>query len=551
MSKVLGVEIGSSVIRICEVDYKVSNPKVYQAISIKTPEGIVSDGEITVNEELLGAIKSALSAAKIKTRQLVFSMNSTKIASREVVVPYVKENKLAELIRVNASDFFPVDMDMYELGHNIISLQENEKGIKQYKVLVLAVPKGIVNSYRQLASGLGGTIVALDYSGNSIYQIIRQKCDVGVQMVVKVDEASTMLTILKDQMIVLQRTVSYGAEEAVEAIMGSELYGARSYEEAVEILHGSDCINGAEQEGSVAEKALSYLTNGIVRVVDYYNSRNAEEPIQKAYLTGFGSMLEGLDVLISGSTGVKFSMLKELEGLQLEKYFKDGDFGEYLTCIGAAIAPLGFLEEDKENKASVELVPSSRGMEKISILVLAGGLLIALALGGAGIFAYREQVKEKKQLETRKTELQPAEELYKTFLQQQYTYNKLTYFYNVAETPNAYLADFMEEMEQKMPSSINVDSFNADIAGVTMSVTVKDKKEVAKVLEQFRTFESVGTVTVDNISDSGAVMDGQPLEEEPKVSFSLVITYKGQSADEAEQTRQTEEQVPAEETAAE
>ena len=84
MSKILGIEIGSSKIRICEEDYKTKNPRVYHSISVQTPQGTVNDGILNVNEELVSAVRTALQENRIKTKQIVFSMTSTKIANREI-----------------------------------------------------------------------------------------------------------------------------------------------------------------------------------------------------------------------------------------------------------------------------------------------------------------------------------------------------------------------------------------------------------------------------------------------------------------------------------
>lgn len=520
MPKVLGVEIGASRTRICEVDFKVKNPKVYHTISIKTPEGVVSDGEIHVSEELISGMKNALAANKIHTKQIVFSMNSAKIASREIVIPFVKENKVGDLIRANASDYFPVDLEQYEVGHTILGVMENEKGTKQYKALVLAVPKVMINNYYQLADGIGCTVAAMDYSGNSIYQIVRNQCGNGVQMVVKVDENSTMVTIIENQAIVLQRTVAYGAEDAVFAVMGMEEYGNPDYDAAVTLLREARSMKAE------TEQSLKYLVNGIVRVMDYY-SRNGGAAIDAAYLTGFGGDFAGLSELIAGSVDIRLRSLAEMEGLWLEKYFKEQSYGEYLTCIGAAISPIGFLSRKETGKKSLGLKVGEKDMEKISILVLAGGILVAAVFIISSTISYKIVEKENKQLQSRITELAPAKTIYAEFLQQQYTYEKLTYFNNSTITPNEQLAAFIEEMETKMPASLNVQTFSADLAGVSMSVTVKDKKEAAKLIQQFRSFESVGDVTVSSISDSGAVMNGEPLEEEPKVSFSVTVSYKG------------------------
>lgn len=520
MPKIVGIEIGSSKIRICEEDYKTKNPKVYCSVSIKTPQGTVNDGLLRVDEMLIGTIKTALQENKIRTKQIIFSVNSTKIANREVVIPFVKENKVKDLIKANASDYFPVDLDQYEIGHSIVSTLENENGTKQYKVLVYAVPKTMVTSYFQLAQALGCNVVALDYSGNSIYQIIRRHCDTGVQMLVKVDESSTIVTILQDQVVALQRTVAYGVEDAIFAMMEMPEFQKPDYEEAVRNFKERECLNDE------LTQSLSYLVSGISRVVDYF-SRNNGAVIEKAYLSGFGGDFNGLAELISNAIELPLEPLREIKGLQLEKYFKDKGFGEFLTCIGASLAPLGFMSEKDKDKKSLELLPDEKDRFRVAVLFSVAAFIGAAVLAVTSYISLKSAQDENTRLNNRITELAEAENIYKEYLQQKYTFEKLTFFESNTVTLNNDLVAFIEEMQQKMPASLNVLAFNADINGVSLSVTVADKKEAAKLVQEFRTFESVDGVEVTSMTDSGAVMDGEVLEEEPKVSFTVQVQYKG------------------------
>lgn len=525
MPKILGIEIGNSRIRICEEDYKTKNPKVYNAIGLQTPQGVMNDGVLDVTEELVSAIKGALAENKIKTKQIIFSMNSTKIASREIVIPYVKENKIKSLIEANVADYFPVDLQQYEIGHTITGVSEGDNGMKQYKVVVYAVPLTIIHGYFQLANALGCDIAALDYSGNSIYQIVRRQCDMGVQMVVKIDESTTMVTVLQDQQIVLQRTVAYGAEDAAYAIMEMEEYNKPDYVEAVRILREKNCM-----DDETISQSLSFLVSGISRVVDYY-TRNNGAPIEKAYVSGFGGNFQGLADIVSNVLELPIEPLREIKGTQLDRYFGGDYFGQYLTCIGAAIAPVGFMSEKEKDKKSMSLLPGEEDMFKVSILVAVAGVVAAGALFAVSFLHYRTAALENDRLENRITELEDAENVYQEFLQQKYTYEKLVYFMGNTVTFNEQLVDFIEEMEEKMPASLNVRSLAANQDGVTMSVTVADKKEAARLIQQFRTFETVASVEVNSLNDTGAVPDGQVLEEEPKVSFTVSIKYKGSGQD--------------------
>ncbi len=514
MAKVLSVEIGASLIRLCEVDRKEKNPKVYKWASIQTPEGAVADDAVVVTEELVNAIKDVLREKHMSAKKMIFTMNSTKIASRDVVIPFVKENKVGELVKSNASDYFPVDLEQYELGHFIDGTTENDKGVKQYKVHVLAAPKSITESYKELAKALGGTLEALDYISNSVYRMAKPNCESGAKMIVKTDEKSSSVLIIKDGEISLQRNIAYGMEDLKISEDGSV----------------SSCT------GEEMADSLDYLSNGILRVVDYYNSHNSEA-VTEAYVTGLGAYCKGIEEYLSEKLSMHVEILPQPEIYRSMKDFSQEEYGLYLTCIGAAMNPVGFIEK-ADNTRKIEGMPDSKESMRVCILALAGCVVIAAALViVSGVQVSRAQ-KENKRLNDRIVELEPIKEVYRNYLQQEYTTTKLEYLYNTTVHATDDLVAFIEEMEQKMPASLNVQSFMADDNGVSMSLTVKDKKEAAKLIQQFRSFDVISTVSVSALTDTGAVMAGEALEQEPMVSFSIALTYKGQDEANADMTAQ-------------
>ena len=52
MSKVLSIEVGNSLTKIVEMDYKSKNPKVYKCINIPTPDEVFDDGYISDSKEV-------------------------------------------------------------------------------------------------------------------------------------------------------------------------------------------------------------------------------------------------------------------------------------------------------------------------------------------------------------------------------------------------------------------------------------------------------------------------------------------------------------------
>lgn len=256
-AKVLSIEIDSSLTRVVEMDYKKNLTKVYQCFSFETPQGIINDGVISVSERFKRALNEKLSEKKIRTNKVVFSINSGRIANREVIIPMVKENKIQSLLTANSSEYFPVDLTEYQLFYRILEKIEDQRN-KKLKVSVYAVPIEIIVSYQRLAEFLGMSIKSIDYMGNSVYQEMKKVFDKEQSAILKIEGESSVITIVKEGQIKLQRNIPYGVG------------------------------------GEAKADDIRYLIGNVSRVIDYYNAQNNESPLKDLWLAGMGAATPNL-----------------------------------------------------------------------------------------------------------------------------------------------------------------------------------------------------------------------------------------------------------------
>ena len=120
--KVVSIEIGNALTKVALVDYKAKNTKVYNAFVFATPEGTIDDGYIKNSEEFCETLSSKLAEYSIGERRAVFAVSSSKIANREVSLPYVSKDKIMSMVRANATDYFPVDIKNYHLSYQMLVL---------------------------------------------------------------------------------------------------------------------------------------------------------------------------------------------------------------------------------------------------------------------------------------------------------------------------------------------------------------------------------------------------------------------------------------------
>ena len=555
-NRVLSIEIGNSFTKICEIDYKVKKPKVYKVLTVETPEGVVVDGMLQPTQEYADHLVNALGTNGIRTRKVIFTISSTRVASREVQIPNVKANKIEALVKTNANDYFPVDLTQYEIGHYLAGgLTEEGK----LRVMALAVPKALLNSYYQLAQMCGWEVECFDYSSNSLYQILRDEKTETVTMMIKIDENSTIVTVLSAGKVLLQRTVAYGVQDAIETMIASGAYAVNDPMSAVERFQKKTCLNRVlhqgdklweenagrwedEDAGNVEVTAarqkitssLEPLIVGVSRVIDFYDSRNSNTPIERTYVTGLGGSFSGMSKLFTNCLERKVHTLSDMDDkIGMSKAIRSTRPAAYISCLGAVLAPVGLIDKSQQKGKGMTVV-SGTNYTFVSVAVLVLGVILSIAMAVTSLTRYFGTVAENVALQARVEELQPAQTGYNEYLSTAAQYDKYKYLYEYTENPNENLVEFINELEQILPDSFYTDSFSSDQTGISMTVNVEGKAAAARTILNIRNMESIEDVQISNITDNQDEMGGS------WVMFSMTGTYR-ELSDETEETGETVE----------
>ena len=530
-NRVLSIEIGNSFTKICEIDYKVKKPKVYKVLTVETPEGVVVDGMLQPTQEYADHLVNALGTNGIRTKRVIFTISSTRVASREVQIPNVKASKIEALVKTNANDYFPVDLTQYEIGHYLAGgLTEEGK----LRVMALAVPKALLNSYYQLAQMCGWEVECFDYSSNSLYQILRDEKSEKVTMMIKIDENNTIETMIASGAYAVNDPMSAVERFQKKTCLNRVLHqGDKVWEENAGRWEDEDAgnveVTAARQKITAS---LEPLIVGVSRVIDFYDSRNGDTPIERTYVTGLGGSFSGMSKLFTNCLERKVHTLSDMEDkIGMSKAIRSTRPAAYISCLGAVLAPVGLIDKSQQKTKGMTVV-SGTNYTFVSVAVLVLGVILSIAMAVTSLTRYFGTVAENVALQARVEELQPAQAVYNDYLATAAQYDKYQYLYEYTENPNENLVEFINELEQILPSSFWTNSFSSDQEGISMSVTVTGKEAAARTILNIRNMQSIQDVQISNITDTKNELD------ESAVTFSITGTYADIHADteEAENT---------------
>lgn len=496
--KALTIEMSNDLIKLCEVSHDSKGVTVHKAVTVPTPEGAVEDGFLKDVGAVSAAIKSAMSSDALTCKDVIFTVLSTKIATKEAVLPNVKSKKLDELIRANAAEYFPVNnIEDYSLTHSVLETITEGKE-KNLRVLAIAAPFNMIKPYYDLAKLCGLNVVAVDYLGNSTLQMLKLQIDDAPSMVIQIGNDSTIINVMKNKILQFQRTVPYGKSAVVGAIMDVKKV---SNAVAMELISRASIIHETF-DGEEITDSLKYLVNSINRIVEYYISRNQSNPIEKAYLMGEGASIIGIEKLFSNELNIDFNKIVELNGVEPDKFFRINktDLLTYLAPMGACLAPVNF-----KLVASTSKAKEARNVDITKYLVMAiiVSAVVSVVLIAIPLVKYTTLKSKTKKYEDDIKKLDGAKKTYDEYLLYDASAKAAKDFFdNDCSNNNDYLYLFLKDLETNLPSDVSLISILSDNGSVTLSGYCKDKPTLARILMQLKDMDYVNNVVTKGGTES-------------------------------------------------
>lgn len=516
-NKVLGIEIGERLIKVCETNMGPGVRKVFSCAMFPTPPESVFDGEIRNPEPVAAALQENLNRYGFKNKKVVFTIASGRIAIREVTLPPVKENKIKSIVESNAADYFPVDMSKYHITY---TLQERKTTGEDAgnRILVMAAPMAILDGYFRLATQAGLSIQAVDYSGNSQFRLLETQQNENATMYVDVNGTFSITTVLKKNKLLMQRMFPSGVDDFILDYMNGI---GRSESGYLESLRELSLVSTPPEYAETTPAGelndyLSRLVGNISRIADYYNSSSWENPIERLVLTGIGSTVHGLKEAVAEATGLAVSVMTKLDKISAPSHMA-GELPLYISSLGCTAAPVDFIPERYSKAKKKE--SKKKESASLGVTILLVGILAGAALSAFSFFDYQTAMDEKRAAEKKVEELSSAEIIYSNSLLYQKFSDDLNVMENVIKSPNDELRQFIDELEKRMPAEVNVLSATCSKEGISMNITVTSKIAAAKTIQQLRSFETINNIVVGQLTDAVDESGNQT------VSFSVDCTY--------------------------
>jgi len=352
-SKVVSIDIGNQNTKILIGSHNGNNVLVEKTLIVPTPTSSFHDGRITDRAKLKVQFTTVLSANKIKAKKSIFTIESTAIITRELVLPSATEKELDNMIKFEIEQYLPINLNDYVLEYKLLEKFTDEEEEK-VKILVAGLPKSIAEDYLKFVEELDLTPLALDMNPNAVSKLFGMNSNINDEnysldntvAIIDLGHNYINLSIISKGIPQLNRLIGAGGKDIDISIAN---HFNLSLEEA-EMKKKEDVnLELVSQSDSIVSYTTSIALNDIVRdVVDdwlqeiqklfqYYTSRNHGNRIDQIYIYGGSSKLKGLSEYFYDTLNIPTFRLEKMSCIKEAKNKDALDLNIFLNCVGAII----------------------------------------------------------------------------------------------------------------------------------------------------------------------------------------------------------------------
>jgi len=337
---IISLDLGSFEIKVVQGSRRRDDIKINKAFSFDTPKDAYLNGYIRNGHALIDAIKDALNFNKIKSGVCCLSIKSTAIITREIAFPVLGSKEIDGLLKYQLPEYLPMDYSKYIIQHKIIDkFKDADK--EKLNVLVVAIPKDMVDMHYDLVKGLGLKPSVLDYQPNSVWKFFKfintaNECiETSQKTIAAIDlgSDSTNITIINKGVIQTTRTIDMGGitldndAKSLMALTNDELPPLLSDIKDVSLV--DDGFSDYNRYVYVIKAIIESIITKIDRIFKFYLSKDINNEIEQLILYGGLSNIKGMDKLFFNYFGIPAIVLNSVDRISI-----NSDLNKYINCIG-------------------------------------------------------------------------------------------------------------------------------------------------------------------------------------------------------------------------
>jgi type IV pilus assembly protein PilM len=301
-----GLDIGSGFIKLVVIDHSKAEPEIVQvATSPLVPDAIV-EGEVMDPVLVAETVRAVVDSAGLKKTDVVAAVGGHDVIVKPIPMDRMSETDAREVIRWEAEQHVPFDMENVQLDFQILDPQGEGP---QMRVLLVAAKRELIENRLSLLQDAGVTPSIIDVDAFALHNAFEQNYPDamdGLVALVNIGHETTNVNLLENGVPILVRDIPFGSRRLREALQRERGFTAELAENTLQ-GKGSDDIR------ALVEERVDELAVGVERAAAFIIAQSGGEGIGRCFLSGGGAAIPGMVNALGNRLGVRTEVANPLQ----------------------------------------------------------------------------------------------------------------------------------------------------------------------------------------------------------------------------------------------
>ncbi len=309
-----GLDISDLSLKIIKLKKRGELFSLVSSYEMEIKAGIIEKGVVQDEDALAKIIKVACKEVvgeKLNTKYVIASLPEEKSFLQVIQMPKMDETELKSAILFEAENYIPLPMS--EVYLDFQTIRPIKDHLNHLDVLIVAMPKKIVNSYVASIKKAGLIPIALEVESEAIVRaLVKNETSNSPMVLIDFGRNSTDFIIFAGRSIQFTCSIPVSSEQLTVAISTSLEIDLKKAER-LKIKYTLSDINNNARSKKILEAMNPILNDLVAQIKKYLNFYqdhtshehiSSDERIQKILMCGGGANLAGLPKLLSEKLGI-------------------------------------------------------------------------------------------------------------------------------------------------------------------------------------------------------------------------------------------------------
>ncbi|MDP3710378.1 MAG: type IV pilus assembly protein PilM [bacterium] len=343
-TRVVGIDIGVSSSKVVQLKYDSGRAilETYGELQNKSyfteTSGIGSGFVKYLDSKLAELIKDILRESRVTTKDAVIAIPATSSFVAMVTFPVIPREEIATAIPFEARKYIPISLSEVVMDWDILT---DEEGAEKIEVLVVAVPRQMIDKIKKVAEMVGLNLRAMEVETFSMARSLVGR-DQTPTAIINIGSQFTTIAMVDKSRLRVSHNLSRGSNELTRTLEHSLSIGSEQAENLKKEIGLSDRPEDKEAS-SVMVPLVEVWMSDIERMISLQD-RKAPRKIQKIILTGGGSSLKGLVEYTNAKFGIEVLKINPFSRLTVPPFIQPvlQEIGPgFSVAVGLALHEIG------------------------------------------------------------------------------------------------------------------------------------------------------------------------------------------------------------------